>query len=68
MIQNFPPFAVFGLICFLFVIRTVIKWMRDPLRDVPGPFFARFTRLWYLKQARSGEFERINIALHEKHG
>ena len=36
-------------------------------RDVPGPFAAKFTRLWYLKNAWRGDFEKVN-ALHRKYG
>jgi cytochrome P450 len=35
-----------------------------PLRDIPGPFLARFTRLWYLRTVWSGNAHHINIALH----
>ncbi|TIA11536.1 cytochrome protein [Aureobasidium pullulans] len=34
----------------------------------PGPFFARFTRLWELHAVRRGGFEKTHIALHEQHG
>ena len=40
----------------------------SPLRDVPGPFLARFTRLWYFHRVRQGHFEHDNIRLHEKYG
>lgn len=40
----------------------------DPLRSVPGPFVARFTRLWYFYKVYQGDFERENISLHEIYG
>lgn len=40
----------------------------DPLRDVDGPFIARFTGFWYLKKIFDGEFELVNIALHKRYG
>ena len=40
----------------------------DPLRDLPGPFLARYTRLWYLRAILKGDWEKTNIALHRKHG
>uniref|UniRef100_A0A093Y5K2 Pisatin demethylase n=1 Tax=Talaromyces marneffei PM1 TaxID=1077442 RepID=A0A093Y5K2_TALMA len=40
----------------------------DPLRDIDGPFIARFTRLWYLKKIFEGKFELVNVALHKKYG
>ncbi len=40
----------------------------SPLRSVPGPFLARFTRLWYFNRVEKGRFEHENIALHRKYG
>lgn len=38
------------------------------LPAAPGPFFARFTRLWYLRALIRGDFELVNIDLHRKYG
>ncbi|KAF4458285.1 Cytochrome P450, partial [Fusarium albosuccineum] len=40
----------------------------SPLRNIPGPFLARFSRLWYLYQSYAGNFHLKNIELHRKHG
>ena len=40
----------------------------DPLRKVPGPWLARFTRLWELQCVRTDRFEQFNLELHEKYG
>jgi hypothetical protein len=40
----------------------------DPLRNVPGPFLARFSRLWMVYHARKGDMHTTMIALHKKHG
>jgi hypothetical protein len=40
----------------------------SPLRKVPGPFAARFTRLWYWQKIRDGEFEKTNQQLHQRYG
>lgn len=50
---------------FLFLIA---KSFSSPTRHLPGPFWARFTRLWYFKRVALGGFERENIALHRKYG
>jgi hypothetical protein len=55
-----------GVIVWTFY--TAGKAYLDPLRDVDGPFIARFTRLWYLKKIFEGRFELVNIALHKKYG
>jgi hypothetical protein len=44
------------------------KAILDPLRNIPGPFLARFTRLWYLKHVWGGKFEQANIELHKRFG
>lgn len=52
----------------LYVLFSVALCLIDPLRSVPGPFLARFTRLWYLYKIYKGDFEKTNIGLHEKYG
>lgn len=52
----------------LFTALNVIRAWIDPLRDIPGPFLARFTRLWYVLAIWKGDFERTNIALHQRYG
>lgn len=44
------------------------KSLTSPLRAIPGPFWSRFTKLWYLNRVRKGHFEKENIHLHEKYG
>ncbi|KAM0480168.1 hypothetical protein ACHAPX_003993 [Trichoderma viride] len=50
---------------FLFIIA---KTFSSSTRHLPGPFWARFTRLWYFERVALGGFERENITLHRKHG
>lgn len=40
----------------------------SPLRDIPGPFWTRFSKLWYLKHVKQGHFEKENIQLHKQYG
>lgn len=40
----------------------------SPLRSIPGPFAARYTRLWYLFRVWRGRFDLDTIALHKKYG
>lgn len=56
-----------GLI-LIFCIRLALKTLRDPLRDIPGPWPARYTRLWLWKQYRGGQFHDKNIQLHQQFG
>lgn len=50
------------------VFLTLVKHIRSPLRRVPGPFLARFTRLWLLKEAYFGTYPKTSIELHRKYG
>ncbi|KAF2809394.1 cytochrome P450 oxidoreductase [Mytilinidion resinicola] len=40
-------------------IYVVVRAIADPLRGVPGPFWARFSRLWYLREVYEGPIVRI---------
>ena len=46
----------------------VYRAAKDPYRDIPGPFLARFTRLWFLRGMLKLDWEKTNIALHRKYG
>ncbi|KAF4625909.1 hypothetical protein G7Y89_g12255 [Cudoniella acicularis] len=50
------------------ILRVLAQAFLDPLRAIPGPFLARFTRLWYFFEIYKGSFERTNIELHRKYG
>ena len=51
-----------------FVLYFIIDFIRDPLRDIPGPLLARFTRWWYFIEIYKGSFELTNVELHKKYG
>jgi hypothetical protein len=55
------------LVAFV-IARSVIRAFILSPRNVPGPFLARFSRLWYLKQVLKGNFEKTNIELHRRYG
>ncbi|KAK3640620.1 hypothetical protein LTR22_016910 [Elasticomyces elasticus] len=59
-------YALVGTTLF-FILKPIINALRSPLRHIPGPFAARFTRLWYLLRVRNGQFHQENIALHQKY-
>ncbi len=47
------------------VIHRALERYRDPLRDVPGPFLARWTSLWLAYQVRMGRRYLVVDALHK---
>ncbi|ETI19665.1 hypothetical protein G647_08678 [Cladophialophora carrionii CBS 160.54] len=42
--------------------------LTSPLRSVPGPLVARFSRLYYLYRLSLGRWEHDDLALHRKYG
>ncbi|KAL8947907.1 MAG: hypothetical protein Q9222_005856 [Ikaeria aurantiellina] len=61
--------AIFWLTLFLVLSSIFCFWvLLDPLRGIPGPLNARFSRLWMVKHSRNGQMHRTMIALHRKHG
>ncbi|KAI1333735.1 cytochrome P450 [Xylariaceae sp. FL0016] len=59
------------IVCFVAVAYTVVslcKPLFSPLRNIPGPFAARFTNLWYFRRMLRGQFQHDNISLHQKYG
>jgi len=61
------PAAIIVLLV-LVVCYQAAKAFFSPLRAIPGPFWARFTRAWYLRRVWQGDFEKTNIELHNKYG
>jgi hypothetical protein len=50
------------------VLRYLLRPILDPLRTIPGPFLARFSRLWQLGVLHRGDLEHVTIDLHRRHG
>ncbi|KAL2844591.1 cytochrome P450 [Aspergillus pseudoustus] len=62
-----------GLVPILLIARYIFNLLRTSYKErtllsVPGPFWTRFSRLWYFQRVWKGKFEEDNIALHEKYG
>ena len=60
--------GILVLFALLFAARKLYDAYATPLRRVPGPWWAKFTRLWHVKAVASRSFEKINIDLHRKYG
>ncbi|ROW05402.1 hypothetical protein VSDG_00565 [Cytospora chrysosperma] len=56
--------AVAALLAVTFIRRVYFS----PIRHVPGPFLASFSRLWHLKQIATGKQNLKLIEQHDKHG
>ncbi|KAF1962628.1 cytochrome P450 [Byssothecium circinans] len=58
------------LSCIAAGVITFVTYFQfiDPLRNIPGPFFARFSRLWMVYHSRKGDMHTKMIDLHKKYG
>lgn len=63
-----PLIQLFGALVAASCFKRIIFHLLDPLRVVPGPFLARFTRLWYLVETIRGRGHETICRLHQKHG
>ncbi len=54
--------------CGVLVLYLLVQYILDPLRDIPGPFLARFTRFWYFLEIYKGKFEHSDMDLHKRYG
>lgn len=61
-------FYALGGLTAVYLLKWIFEALYSPLRSIPGPFAARFSSLWYLKQASEAKFEKLNIDLHRKYG
>ncbi|KAJ4371668.1 hypothetical protein N0V86_008221 [Didymella sp. IMI 355093] len=60
---NIIPFII-----ALGAVALAYTFLTDPLRKIPGPLSARFSRLWMVRRSRAGDMHTTMIALHKKHG
>lgn len=67
--MNFSLFIT-GLLAFItaHLLYVIYSQITSPLHKIPGPYIARFTRLWYFNRVRPGKFHHENIELHQKYG
>lgn len=49
------------------LLYCVVAAATSPTRHIPGPFLARFTRLWYFYSVYTGHHEKHAFALHRKY-
>lgn len=50
------------------ISRALIQAYATPLRDVPGPWLAKFSRVWQLKAVHARTFQKTNLDLHRRYG
>lgn len=57
-----------GGLLLLTIIQLLWTYFTTPLKDIPGPFFAKFTNLWRFFDTYGGRSELTHQLLHKKHG
>lgn len=56
------------IFCATWILLFLYRSLTSPLRLVPGPFLARFGRLYYFVRVAQGRWEHDDIQLHRKYG
>ncbi|KAL2431956.1 Pisatin demethylase [Exophiala dermatitidis] len=57
-----------GVLCITRILLFLYRSLSSPLRPVPGPFLARFGRIYYFWRVSRGRWEHDDLALHRKYG
>jgi hypothetical protein len=57
-----------GLLISWFLGSCIWHRYLSPISDIPGPFFASFSRLWLIQLLRRGKAPKELADLHEKYG
>ena len=69
--MSFVPFLLGQLaLVFPFLLLSHFVWfyVQSPLKNIPGPFLAKFTNIWRLMNQLTRRSHRTQIWLHERHG
>jgi GT2 family glycosyltransferase len=57
-----------GLGAIFVVTRYVLSYLQSPLRNIPGPFFAKFSNVWRFINHYEQTHIETQRKLHEQHG
>lgn len=66
--DSFTSSPILLIAVVVLVAYVIYPAVTDPLRKVPGPWLARFTRFWELQHILASHFEQVNIDLHDRYG
>ncbi|KAM3418564.1 hypothetical protein BST61_g4541 [Cercospora zeina] len=61
----FTPWAILALPVLFYLLPYIRNWS---IRDIPGPFLAKFTNLWYMYECRKTRRYLTVFHLHKKLG
>ncbi|KAF2092730.1 cytochrome P450 [Rhizodiscina lignyota] len=57
-----------AIVIILPLINAIYNLYLHPLANVPGPFFARISRLWLIHKYHRGNFQHAALDLHKRYG
>jgi hypothetical protein len=60
--------VLFSLVSLYWVVYSIYSVFFHHYSDIPGPFWAKVSRLWLAKQVLSGTVDQTQRKLHEKYG
>lgn len=58
----------FTLVVIALLTSFILTYIRSPLKNIPGPFLAKFSNLWRFFNHYQKAHIETQIALHEKYG
>lgn len=63
-----PILTALLLLPILYALSVIYLEFRNPLRNIPGPTLANYTRFWLLKAVASRNWHKIITDLHRRYG
>ena len=59
---------LFTVSLLYYIVTSILSVFAPGLRSIPGPFLARFSRLWNLRMVATGQCHLKLVEAHEKYG
>lgn len=60
--------VLIAIAALVWIISAVRSALFHPYADIPGPFWAKVSRLWLATQVLRGDLEKKQRDLHRRHG
>ena len=63
-----PALTLLFILVTIFIATAAYSYFFHPYADIPGPFWAKASRLWLARQVFRGDIDKSQRALHQKYG
>ena len=67
-VQALTIYHVVVAVVVLFILQALYSIFFHPLRNIPGPFAAKFTELWRTRKYFAGNWHNDILSAHRKYG